>query len=256
MVNQTYFHLSAFRESLAAGSTFLQVNAVADQILTQSAQSNFIAPSGSRIAAAIGGGVDAAAARINTPSARFVGFPSVAPLGTGTTAVNPPNLAFWGEYGPKPRDADEVSYEAFHSNVGAQVQWGLMWWMFQRRPWTPGVQYRLRWTAAITGVVGSWASGALSFDQTLPSGVYEIQGMNAFGTNLLGARLIFPGGGWRPGVLAMNTLSSSPRREFTDGSFGVFGQFDSVNQPTLEIFVEAANSAQQGFFDLVRVADR
>lgn len=256
MDNRTYFHLAAFRESIAAGTAFTQVNGVLDNILTRSANSNFIAPSGSQIVASIGGGVDAARQRINTPSARYVGFPSIAPLGTGVTANNPQNLAFWGGAGIRPADADEISVEAVQSNVGAQVAWNLMWLAFGRKPWTPGMQYRLRWTASITGVVGSWASGALSFDQTLPSGIYEIQGMDAFGANLLGARLIFPGGGWRPGVLAHETLSTVPRREFVDGSFGVFGQFDSVNQPQLEIFVEAANTAQEGFFDLVRVGDR
>jgi hypothetical protein len=96
----------------------------------------------------------------------------------------------------------------------------------------------------------------LTFDQTLPSGIYQIQGMNAFGANLLGARLIFTGGGWRPGVLAMQTLSSVPRQEFTDGSFGVFGEFDSVTIPQLEIFAEGANAAQEGFLDVVRLGDR
>ena len=256
MDNRTYFHLCAFRESVAAGTSFVQINGVADNILTLSSGSNFIAPRDTVIGAAAGGGTDAARQRINTPSARYVSFPSIAPLGTGTTITNPPNLAFWGAMGVRPNDADEISVEAVHSNVGAQVQWSLMWLLFGKKNWTPGRQYRTRFTASITATVGLWVSGAITFDQTLPSGVYEIQGMNVFGSNLLAARLIFPGGGWRPGVMAMNTLSSTCRPEFLDGSFGAFGQFDSVNVPQLEIYAEAANSSQEGFLDLVRVSDR
>jgi len=256
MDNRTYFHLSAFRGSVVNATTNTAIAGVLDNILARSAGNNFLAPQNSVIAASIGGGVNASRQRINTPAVRQVGFPQVAPMGTGVTAINPANLAYWGEYGAKPADADEVSVEATHSDAAPQIQWNLMWWRFGKKAWTPGKQYRLRYTGAIAGVVGSWASGALTFDQTLPSGIYQIQGMNAFGANLLGARLIFTGGGWRPGVLAMQTLSSVPRPEFTDGSLGVFGEFDSVTIPQLEIYVEAANAAQEGFLDVVRLSDR
>lgn len=256
MDNRTFFHLSAFRGSVTNGTTNTAIAGVLDAALTRSASSNFLAPPNSIISAAISGGVNASRARINTPAVRQVGFPQIAPMGTGVTATNPQNIAYWGPNGARPKDADEVSVEYTHSDAGAQVGWALMWWRFGHKAWTPGIQYRLRYTAAITAVVGSWVSGALAFDQTLPSGIYQIQGMDAFGTNLLGARLAFPGGGWRPGVLAHNTLSTVPRQEFVDGSLGVFGEFDSVNPPQLEVYAEAANSAQEGFLDVVRLGDR
>jgi hypothetical protein len=86
--------------------------------------------------------------------------------------------------------------------------------------------------------------------------VYEIVGMDVFGTNLLGARLIFAGGGWRPGVLARNAVASVPNEMFLDGDVGALGQFDSVTLPQLEIYVEAANSAQEIYWDIVRLGDR
>ena len=256
MDNRTYFHLSAFRGSVTNGTTNTAIAGVLDGILSRSSGNNFLAPEGSTIWGAIGGGVNASRQRINTPAVRQVALPMIAPLGTGVTATNPQNLSVYGAQGPRPKDADEVSVEATHSDAAPQIQWALMWWRFGRKEWTPGIRYRVRYTAAITGVVGSWALGAMTFDQTLPSGYYQIQGMDAFGANLLGARLVFPGGGWRPGVLAHNTLSTVPRSEFVDGSLGVFGEFDSVNVPQLEIYVEAANSAQEGFLDLVRLGDR
>jgi len=256
MNNQPFFHLSAFRGSVVNATVNTAIAGVLDGILTRSAGNAFIAPGGATLAASIGGGVNASRQRINTPAARQTALPQIAPLGTGVTATNPQNLAYWGQFGIKPADADEVSVEATHTDAAPQIQWNLMWWMFGRKQPQPGMTYRTRFTGAIAGVVGSWALGALAFDQTLPSGIYEIQGMDIFGANLLGARLVFPGGSWRPGVLAHNTLSTVPRPEFTDGSFGAFGQFDSVNVPQLEIYVEAANTAQEGFLDLVRVGPR
>jgi hypothetical protein len=114
----------------------------------------------------------------------------------------------------------------------------------------------VRGTAAITGVVGSWASGAITLDQNLPAGIYEIQGLDMFGTNLLVGRLIFPGGGLRPGAPARNAVSNVPNDLFTGGKLGVYGQFDTVALPQLEIFVEAANSAQEVYMDIVKVSNR
>lgn len=256
MDNRTYHHLAAFRGSVPNGTTNTAIAGVLDNILARAASNNFISPADVTIRAASAGGVNSSRARINTPNVRAVGLPYIAPINTGITAPSPPNLADFGVNGPKPSPADEISVESTHTDAAPQIQYALMWLSFQRKPWTPGDRYRIRGTAAIAGVVGSWASGAITLDQNLPAGIYEIQGMDAFGTNLLGARLIFTGGGWRPGVLARNAVSSIPKDFFTDGSLGVYGQFDTIAIPQLEIYVEAANAAQEVYFDVVRVGNR
>lgn len=256
MDNRTFFHLAAFRGTVTNGTANTAIAGVLDNILARSAANAFLAPKGSRIRVATSGGVNATRARVNTPALRAVGLPYIAPIGTGVTALSPPNLADYGEYGPMPAEADEISVEYTHSDAAPQIGWALMWLKFGRKEPQPGMKYRVRGTATITGVVGSWASGAITLDQTLPAGIYQIQGMDAFGANLLGARLIFTGGGWRPGVFARNTLSSVPSPIFLNESLGVFGEFDSVTTPQLEIYVEAANTAQEVYLDLVRIGDR
>lgn len=256
MDNRTFFHLAAFRGSVGIGGVNVAIAGVGDNILTRSAANAFLAPKGSRIRFATAGGVGATRARINTPILRAVGLPYIAPIGTGVTAQSPPNIADYGEFGPAPAEADEISVESSQNDAAAQIQWALVGLKLGRKEPQPGMKYRVRGTSAIAGVVGSWASGAITLDQTLPSGIYQIQGMDAWGTNLLGARLIFSGGGWRPGVLSRNTVSSVPSSLFTRESLGVFGEFDSVALPQLEIFVEAANAAQEVYLDLVRIGDR
>lgn len=256
MDNRTYFHTAAYRGSVTNGTTNTAIAGVLDNILARAASNNFISPDGATIRAAIAGGVNASRARINTPNVRAVGLPYIAPLNTGITAPSPPNVADFGVTGPKPSAADEISVESTHTDAAAQIQFAGLWLSFQRKPWTPGDRYRIRGTAAVAGVVGSWASGAITLDQNLPAGIYEIQGMDAFGTNLLLARLIFTGGGWRPGVLARNAVGSVPSDLFTNGQLGVYGQFDTIAMPQLEVFVEAANAAQEVYFDVVRVGNR
>lgn len=256
MDTKTYFHLAAFRGSVTNGTVNTAIAGVLDNILARASSNNFLAPPGGRIRAAYAGGVNASRARINTPALRQVGLPYIAPLNTGVTAPSPPNMADFGDNGPLPAEADEISVESTHTDVAAQIQFALMWLKFGRKEQAGGQEYRVRGTAAITGVVGSWASGAITLDQVLPSGIYQIVGMDAFGTNLLGARLIFQGGGWRPGVLARNAVNNIPHPIFTNGALGVFGEFDSVAMPQLEIYVEAANSSQEVYLDLIRLGSR
>jgi hypothetical protein len=253
---RTYFHLSAFRGSVTNGTTNTAIAGVADNILSKSPSGAFLAPMGARIVAGVAGGINASRARINTPVLRSVGLPYIAPLNLTVAAPSPPNVANYGPMGPAPAGADEISVESTHTDAAPQIQFAMLWLRFGRRESTAGQVYRIRGTAAITGVIGSWASGAITLDQTLPAGIYQIQGMDAFGTNLMGARLIFPGGGWRPGVLARNAVGSVPHPLFFSGELGVFGEFDSVAIPQLEIYVEAANSAQEVYLDMVRVGDR
>jgi len=254
MDNRTYFHLAAFRGSVVNATANTAIAGVQDAILTRSASGAFFAPEQGRIIAAAAGGINATRARINTPVLRAVGLPYIAPLNATVAIPSPPNIADYGEFGPLPNVTDEVSIESTHSDAAPQIQYGLLWFKFGMKPQTPGMEYRLRFTAAIAGVVGSWASGAIVMDQNVPAGTYQIVGMDCFGTNLLAARLIFTGGGWRPGVMGRNTLIAVPNPLGLSGRLGVFGEFSNTAIPQLEVYVEAANAAQEGYFDVVKIA--
>lgn len=254
--NKTYFHLAAFRGSVVNGVPDTKIAGVADGILTKAASGAFLAPPNSRIRFASSGGINHSRSRINAPSFREVGFPQIAPINQTVAIPSPANLADYGPIGPTFVGTDEIIVEATHSDAAPQIQYALAWLMFQRQEPLPGKKYKIRATSTIAGVVGSWAFGAITFDQQLPPGIYEISGIDVFGTNLIGARLIFPGGGWRPGVLARNAVGSVPREEFIDGTIGAYGQFDSVAPPQGEIYVEAANAAQEWYFDITNIGVR
>lgn len=248
-------HLAAFRGNVVNGTTNTPIAGVLDNILTRDASNNFLAPAAGVIRLGVASGVNASRARINTAVLREVALPYIAPINQSVVVPSPPNLADFGDFGPMPRPADSVSVESTHSDVAAQIQFAGLWWKFGRKEPTPGKEYRTRFTSAIAGVIGSWASGAIVLDQVLPAGIYQVVGMDVFGANLQLARLIFMGGGWRPGVLCRNAVNSIPHPIFTDGRLGVYGEFNSVAMPQLEIYCEAANAAQEGYLDLVRIGD-
>lgn len=251
--NATYQHLAAFRGSVTNGTTNTAIAGVQDAALAKSASGAFFAPPNGILNWGVAGGVNASRARINTPSLREVGLPYLAPLNTGITVPSPPNFPIFGDMGPAPRATDEISVESTHTDAAPQIQFALLNFRFGMQPVPTGRQYRLRFTATITGVVGSWASGAITLDQNVPAGNYAIVGLDVFGTNLIAARLIFTGGGWRPGVLARNAVGSVVDRFFTSGRLGTLGVFQNTAIPQLEVYVEAANTAQEGYIDVVKL---
>lgn len=256
MLQRTYFHLAAMRASVTNGVANSALSAVQDQILTINSSGQFILPTKMQLRAGVTGSANIQRTRINTPALRQIGLPYVAPVNSGLTIASPANVADYGDLGPMIPPADSLTLEATQGGGAAEVVFGLLWLRDGMQPIASGQSYRIRFTAAITAVAGSWVNGNITFDQTLPAGIYTVNGMDIQGTNLLAARLVFANGGYRPGCLARNALTSIKHPLFTSGDLGAYGQFDSVNTPTLDIYAEAANTAQEGYLDVVRTGDR
>lgn len=254
-MQQPTFHLAAMRASVPTGGALTKLTAIQDQALAQSASGNYLAPIGSNILYSTAGGVNLQRARVNTPSLREVALPYIAPLNQTLAVPSPPNIADWRPVGAVPRPADEVTVEIVHTDAATQVIYALLWFMFQRIEPPVKKEYRTRFTSTIAATAGTWQSGIITLDQVLPAGIYAVVGMDVFGTNLLAARLIFPGAAWRPGVYARNAVNNVPHVMGQSGQLGVYGEFNSTAMPQLEIYAEAANTAQEGYLDLVRTGD-
>lgn len=255
-MNETFWHLAAYSATLTNGSTNTAVAAVNDQILTRTTANNFILPRPAKLRAIYAAGVSLTNARMNTPSLRTIGLPSVGQINITLTVPSPPNIADWGDYGPMIPTADEISMEHTLGGGAPEVEMDLVWFQFGYKPAPTGPTYRIRYTATITCVAGTWVNGTITPDQTLPAGNYAVVGMDAMGTNLVGARLVFANGGYRPGVLARNTLAGVPHPMFSGMRMGQFGVFDSVNTPTLDALSTGACTAQTIFLDVVRLGNR
>lgn len=255
-MNETFWHLAAYFASLTNGSTNTAVAAVQDNVLTRTTSNNYILPQVGRLRMLYSAGVSITNARINTPSLRYVGLPSVGPLNLALAIPSPPNYTDFGEMGPQLPTADEISAEHSLGGAAPENEFTLMWVQFQRREVPGGPVFRIRFTATITGAAGTWTAGTMTPDQTLPAGRYAVVGMDVMGTNLAAARLIFPGGTYRPGCLGRNAAGNIQVKAFVDGSMGLYGVFDSVNVPSLETFAIGANTAQTIYLDVVRLGGR
>jgi hypothetical protein len=245
------WHTGAYYASVPTGTaTYTQLTAVQDGQITRSAANNLMLPADARIALAMAWGQDLTLARFNVPSLRDFGKPHIQPLNPGTTNPTVLNVMNPRDYSLRVLSGEEIGVEAVHSNAGSIATMAGVWFEFNRTQAAVGPAYRIRGTAAITNVVGGWASGQITLDETLPAGEYDIIGMTVQGTGLVMGRLIFPEGGFRPGVPAADAADDVRTELFSFGNFGSFGSFRNFSLPQLEVFARAAAAAQIVWLDV------
>lgn len=248
---ETNFHVACYSGSVGAGLLNVDTPAVQDGQLTI-ANNHFVLPRQAQFLWAYPVGVGLSRARLNTPKMRYVGLPSIVPVNVGTSVASPPNVVDWTADNIMLDTIDEVAVECSSSDAGAQTMKVLVAFGFGMRPVPAQPVFRIRGTASITASTTAWTNGSITLDQTLPRGTYDVVGLDAVGTNLLAARMVFSGYGFRPGCLARNSASSLQHPLFTNGKLGVFGTFDSINLPTIDVIALGANTSQEIFLDLVR----
>jgi len=199
-------------------------------------------------------------ARINTPHYRFVSLPSIHPVNRTAAPVTRSPYAWLKPMRLFVPKIDDIALEVSNDGAGAVRGVGAIWVTdgnYNIPGGTAQDTYTVRATGTITAVSLAWTLGNITFDQGLPAGRYAVIGMSVFGTNLVAARLQFPGGagpnGMRPGVIAEPTSTIFQDLTFRYGNAGLFGVFDSTAQPLLEIFSNGANSAQTVWLDIQRL---
>lgn len=249
----TYWHLCCYSGSVPNTGANNDVAFVTDSVLTKSNNHAILPQDGQLIAAAVIG-ESLNRVRLNTPAARYVSLPSVVPPIVGTTVPSNPNIANFDDGPLTIPKADEVAFEFTQAGAGAEVQKAGVIFSFGKRPVPSGQKYRIRGTAAITGSTSAWVNGAITLDSTLPRGMYAVVGLQVVATNIFLGRLVFPGASYRPGCLGQESAGLMPAPIFTDGTLGVFGEFDSVNTPALDIICLGACNAQTVYMDIIKIS--
>lgn len=257
-------HLAAFQASLAVGTTFLNVTAVNDGLLTVAASNRVTLPADGEVEFAYLQSTTMQRGRFNFPQARRLWLPQIRPVTVGVVSGSDPNVASFLRH-PLPIVRDqEFGLEAVHGGAGAETVTGFVGLSFPGVPYayargqpTAG-SFKQRFVGSTTLTANAWTTCALTADDTFPPGYYAIVGVEAFGTTMIAARLIIPGAGpFRPGVIATQTIGQRPHDIFralqSPLSLDEFGYFYTTALPTLEAFATAADTAQTVTLDLVPV---
>jgi hypothetical protein len=190
-------------------------------------------------------------AQIQSPLLRSVLNYDISPINNGLVFGSLPRLVrMW----QTPLQLAELEpLDVFVQN-GANVMNRAFLWLADGpiKPVT-GKIYTVRCTASASLATATWVNSALTFQQTLPAGHYQLVGMRTWSANGVAARVFFVGGTWRPGAPMLNTEDNNEWLDFRLGNSGVWGEFDNVTPPSID-FMGVTDSAQVVLLDLIKTA--
>lgn len=249
------FHMAAFSGSVPTGvAAYTAVPGVQDSIINRSISGNYLMPQAGKIELAAVYGLNMLRARLSVPSLRDMGKPHLGPVDNSATTPTVQNIYDPGVRSLPVGNGEEVGIEGMTSDVGTQVVTAGMIFRFVDTPAPIGPCYRVRGTATCAGAVGSWFASQITLEDTLPPGEFAIIGMDVVGANLGPCRLIFNGGGWRPGCLPRDDTADVRLDNWSFGRFGAFGSFKNFSIPQLECFARGTIATQDVFIDLVQLS--
>lgn len=253
------FHLGGFFEDIDPAGAFANLAALADdRLFTQG--DDLRVPALNRVIWMAGGADNTVEPqiRLDSPTLDAMVRPEILPLNMANVDVEPasPHRIMDLRENPLTLGVDEILQAEILSNPGTIIrQWALL--AFSDGPVSPitgqGV-FPVRLTGSTTVTFGVWSDVALTLDENLPPGNYQLVGMHALGATCIAARVVFrTGSQWRPGCLGVDTNADFPDPMFRAGRLGVWGEFPFTQLPTVEFLCAAADTAQVVHFDLIRI---
>lgn len=252
--------MAGWLEDVDQAGAFVALNALADQHLTVVGDDVRV-PSLNQIIA-IMGGVDttvAGRARLVSPSLRRLLNPEIAPLnGQAAAAQEPdsPQAVVDLRRSPIPLVVGEnLNFEALANPAAAQDQWGLV--ILADGPQEPvaGPIRSTRATSATAAVANAWTNVAITFAEDLPRGRYQVVGFRPDSAGMVASRLVFVGGTWRPGALGVDAVGDIQHEMFRHGGLGVWGEFEDIDPPTIDVLSISADATQLFILDLIQVRE-
>jgi hypothetical protein len=275
------FHSEIFQSSVAQGANSFQQLSYnkTDAVLAPLNLGLQVSPTLPQFMFAAGVGVNLVHVRIQSPSELPFPWPTLDPNNRGGAAESPPRVHDFSETPIPLRPTDEFDVFVTQNAAAAQVEYVLTTFCdgppqplpvqilppnLTANPATPGRFFTAHWTAAVTLGAGAWSVVQPIFDQALPAGYYALLGARVFSASGLFFRM-FPSMGpiWRPGGVAVQAYDQLdptnqrfiPNAAGTSEGWGVWLSFFQNVPPQVEVFATAADTAQEGWFDLVYVSN-
>lgn len=254
------FTLIGFYENVDPAAAFNALTALADQHITVSGDDVRVPTLNQVVAVAVGAeNAVAPLARLVSPSLRRRTNLYLAPLNVAAAAsVEPGSPQRVIDLRRRPIQlvtGENLNVEVNSNPVAAQDQWGLVW--LADGPIAPveGAMFTIRATATTDLTANVWSNVAITFQEDLPRGRYQCVGLRGESASMIACRLVFPEGGWRPGVLGCDAVDDIQHEMFRYGGLGVFGEFEDTTPPTVDALADLADVDSEYYLDLIQLRE-
>ena len=271
------FHAELFSSSINTGAnTFLQVTYFTpDNILPKLVNGMQVSPDVPFLMFVAGVGADLVHVRAQANSMLPFPYPTLDPNNRGTAFESPPRAFDFSSMPIPLKPTEEFDIFASQNKGSAETVYVLAMFSDGQRtpipvqvnppgirdsPAIPGRFFTAHWTATTTLTAGGWTQVQPAFDQALYAGYYALVGARAYSATGLFFRM-FPAMGpkWRPGGVCVQAYDQMdpynqryiPNYGVTPGGWGVWLTFFQNVPPQVEFFATAADTAEEGWFDLV-----
>lgn len=252
-------HTAAWLESVDAAAAYNDLTALADQVLTIAGDRIQIPTLNQVVAFAAGVGSGGnGLLRFETPSRQGWSRYMVSPVNgrnDGNVEPDSPHKVVDLRANPLVLVPNERALASVHSDTtAAAIQWLLMF--LAAGPITPvgGTINTIRGTGTATLTASAWTAFAITFDETLASGRYQVLGARFQSAGCVAGRLVPVGGGWRPGAVGTDAQEDLEHPMFRSGGLGVWMEFENENPPQAEFLSVSADTAEVVYLDVVKVA--
>lgn len=248
------FTLVGFYDT-AAHTALTAIAGIADPHVRVSGNDIYV-PNLNKLMAVFAGGWDMEQCRLQSPSLRRMANQRIAHIFDGTCPPSQWMYLVLHDYHLNPRTLDIAeALNAFCLNgVGAGEEWVLVWLMDRSEGLPSGEIFTIEGTTTVTGVLGNWVNGALSFTQTLAAGRYALAGLRSEDTAVVAVRCVFTDTSPRPGVLGSHSAYTPSIPLFRQGGLGSWGEFEHDAPPTIDVLCNADGAVTPEIvMDLIQV---
>lgn len=246
------FHLAAYTTALGVG-TDIDVPALSDDIL-QINNTHFTLMQPYDLIACFAQSPLLDRIKLASPTMRQLAAPFIRPVSQGLVGSTNYNAALWDQNPYRLQPFEEIQLLAT-STIGAMTErfFALLFLQMQYTPIPPGGWTPLRFTSTGAAVANAWTTVAITFADTVPSGVYAAVLSECFSTNGQAHRWIFSNQNPRPGFNSFVNAFSRHPYAISKGQFGQLGVFRSNDLPRLQVLCNGADAVHTGYLSVVKL---
>lgn len=245
------YHLAAYTATIGPTAD-TDVAALSDDILTIQ-NSHFVLQQPMLLLAAAAMSATLLRAKLASPTLRQIANPWIRPIIGAAIPGNNANLAIYGDNPLHLPPFQELQVLATSGVAMTERFTGLVFLADIAEPNPAGDMYPVRATSTTAATANAWTTLSLTWQDTLPPGVYSMLFSEHQSSNGIAHRWIFPNQLYRPGLPSLSAVTQ--RLPYASYGLPKMGTFRSNALPLLQVLCNGADATHEVYAWVVKTGN-